>query len=89
VWFRKNFRAEERSKETLNKSFFVFNQSNPIEEKFTQLESKVNNMKLMYRKPNSETYENITQALDELYNKIHLIEDRLTVLEDIHFDCGK
>ena len=76
----------------MNKSFFGFNQpaaSNPIEEKLSRLETKVNTMKLMYRKPNSETYENITQVLDEFYNKIQLIEDRLTALEDIHFDCGK
>ena len=73
----------------MNKSFFGFNQPSNIENKVVQLENKINNMKLMYRKPNSQEYQNITQVLDEVYNRLQIMEQRLSVIEDIHFDSSK
>jgi hypothetical protein len=73
----------------LNKSFYIFNQSSSVENRIQQLEQKVNNMQLMYRKPGSEEYQNITMVLDEIFKKSENHEGRISILEDLHFDCGK
>lgn len=63
----------------MNKSFYNFNnsQSAILQERLHGLENKVNNMKLMYRKPGSENYENITQVLDSIFHKLNELENRL------------
>ena len=68
----------------MNRSFFVFsNGSNSsLEQKLNLLENKVNNMKLMYRRPGSENYENITQVLDNIFDKLETIEERLNNKEN-------
>ena len=68
---------------------FGNSQTSMFQDKLQSLEHKVNNMKLMYRSPGSDTHENITQALDKLFNKLDNIEERLSTLEDLHYDCGK
>lgn len=35
----------------------------------------------MYRRPGSETHENITQALDAIFHKLSELENRLNAIE--------
>lgn len=61
----------------MNKSFYSF----PINTNLQDIENKVNNLKLMYRRPGSETHENITQALDAIFHKLSELENRLNAIE--------
>ena len=40
--------------------------------------------KLMYRRPNGVDYENITDVLDDILNKLDDLDKRLSTLEDRH-----
>lgn len=68
----------------MNKSYYNFNNSldiSSINTRLSALELKINSIKLMYRRPGSSNYENITNSLDDIFKKLDYLDSRIKNLE--------
>lgn len=69
----------------MNKAYYDFNKNIDVSSVYSylyQLENKINNLKLMYRRPGSQKYENITESLDDIFTKINYLDARIKKLEE-------
>ena len=63
-------------------SYYPFVQPN-VDHKLLQLEQKFNNMKLMYRPPNSNQHQPINQVFDEIFRRLDQTDRHLLDLEKL------
>ena len=68
----------------MNKSYYNFNNSPDISllnVRLSALELKINSIKLMYRRPGSSNYENITSCIDDIFKKLDYLDSRVKNVE--------